>query len=74
MAVVRALKNSKKKTVAAKKSASKKPAKKTPAKKTPAKKGTGPRRFPTKAELEALKAQREAEADRKSTRLNSSHT
>ena len=67
MAVVRALKNSKKKTVAAKKSASKKPAKKTPAKKTPAKKtpakkGTGPRRFPTKAELEALKAQREAEA------------
>jgi RNA polymerase primary sigma factor len=60
--VVRALKNSKKKTVAAKKSASKKPAKKAPAKKTPAKKGTGPRRFPTKAELEALKAQREAEA------------
>ena len=62
MPVVRALKNSKKKTVAAKKSASKKPAKKAPAKKTPAKKGTGPRRFPTKAELEALKAQREAEA------------
>ena len=68
MAVVRALKNSKK-TVATKKSASKKPAKKapakkTPAKKTPAKKGTGPRRFPTKAELEALKAQREAEASK----------
>ena len=62
MAVVRALKNSKKKTVTAKKSASKKPAKKAPAKKTPAIKGTGPRRFPTKAELEALKAQREAEA------------
>ena len=61
MAVVRALKNSKKKTVAAKKTASKKPAKKSSAsnsakKKALAKKGTGPRRFPTKAELEAMKA------------------
>ena len=37
-------------------------AKKAPAKKAPAKKvAAGPRRFPTKAELEALKLQREAE-------------
>ena len=59
MAVTRALKNSKKKSVAAKKNSGKKvsvSAKKSPAKKTAVKKGTGPRRFPTKAELEAMKA------------------
>ena len=48
------------KKVVAKKAA---PAKKTPAKKAVAKKvSTGPRRFPTKAELEALKLAKEAEA------------
>ena len=63
-----------KKAAPAKKSAVKKAApakkvvaKKAPAKKAPAKKAivkkvsTGPRRFPTKAELEAMKAAREAE-------------
>jgi len=48
------------KKVAAKKAA---PAKKAPAKKAVAKKvAAGPRKFPTKAELEALKLAREAEA------------
>jgi len=48
------------KKVAAKKAA---PAKKAPAKKVVAKKvATGPRKFPTKAELEALKLAKEAEA------------
>ena len=67
MAVTRALKNSKKKSVAAKKNSGKKvsvSAKKSPAKKTAVKKGTGPRRFPTKAELEAMKAAREIEAQK----------
>jgi RNA polymerase primary sigma factor len=52
------------KKVAAKKAPVKKVAsKKTPVKKTVVKKATtGPRRFPTKAELEELKLQREAEA------------
>ena len=51
------------KKVAAKSAPAKKvAAKKAPVKKTPAKKVVaGPRRFPTKAELEALKLQREAE-------------
>jgi len=62
VAVVRALKNSKKKSVVAKKTAKKSSASKSIKKKPLAKKGTGPRRFPTKAELEALKAQREADA------------
>ena len=66
MAVTRALKNAKKKKVAkpsAKKivkKAAKKVAKK-PVKK-PVKKIAGPRLFPTKAELEALKLKREADA------------
>ena len=70
MAVTRALKNAKKKKVAKKvakpstkkivKKAAKKVAKK-PVKK-PVKKIAGPRLFPTKAELEALKLKREADA------------
>ena len=51
-----------KKTAVKKVAAKKAVAKKAPAKKAVAKKAsTGPRRFPTKAELEALKAAREAE-------------
>ncbi len=66
MAVTRALKNAKKKKVAkpsAKKivkKAAKKVAKKVA--KKPVKKIAGPRLFPTKAELEALKLKREADA------------
>ncbi len=70
MAVTRALKNAKKKKVAkpsAKKivkKAAKKVAKKVAKKpvKKPVKKIAGPRLFPTKAELEALKLKREADA------------
>ena len=70
MAVTRALKNAKKKKVAKKvakpstkkivKKAAKKAAKKVA--KKPVKKIAGPRLFPTKAELEALKLKRAAEA------------
>ena len=70
MAVTRALKNAKKKKVAKKvakpstKKIVKKAAKKVTKKpvKKPVKKIAGPRLFPTKAELEALKLKREADA------------
>ncbi len=62
MAVTRALKNAKKKKVA--KPSAKKIVKKAAKKvaKKPVKKIAGPRLFPTKAELEALKLKREADA------------
>ncbi len=67
MAVTRALKNAKKKKVAkpvAKKIVKKAPVKKAGKKiaKKPVKKVAGPRLFPTKAELEALKLKREADS------------
>ena len=66
MAVTRALKNAKKKKVAKKvaKPSTKKIVKKAAKKvaKKPVKKIAGPRLFPTKAELEALKLKRAAEA------------
>ena len=66
MAVTRALKNAKKKKVAkpSAKKIVKKAAKKVTKKpvKKPVKKIAGPRLFPTKAELEALKLKREADA------------
>ena len=72
MAVTRALKNAKKNKVAkpsakkiVKKASLKKPAVKKAAKKVakkPVKKNAGPRLFPTKAELEALRLKREADA------------
>lgn len=81
MAVTRALKNAKKKKVAKKvakpstkkivKKAAKKVAKK-PVKK-PVKKIAGPRLFPTKAELEALKLKRAAEATAAAAKKKGSH-
>ncbi len=67
MAVTRALKNAKKKKVAkpvAKKIVKKAPVKKAGKKiaKKPVKKVAGPRLFPTKAELEALKLKRETDS------------
>jgi len=81
VAVTRALKNAKKKKVAKKvakpstkkivKKAAKKVAKK-PVKK-PVKKIAGPRLFPTKAELEALKLKRAAEATAAAAKKKGSH-